>query len=586
MSEASQAFRRAVPLAVEHHADLDSAARLMIAHAWVGGGAPHFAACLATHRGSLQSALTLALSSLAQAAVRQGAPPTPIPQLTTHVPVAPAPHGPFRGIDTRAMSILITSLDSAAGRLTAAGRRLAAELSAQALPPSPAWTVLRAADWCAAQAPDLRRRLDRIRRPSHWLPADVAAYELFGAHAAPAPALLSQLTPPVSALLSRLAAGDPACLVQLLALRDPGLPAHVNAWWHRLSPAVQGHLVTLHGFGSLNGLPASVRDQANRHQLAAEKHRLTAELARLHTPAALASISTDLRHLAVPGALAAQDQVVRQLKSIAMVERALAVGGRSGHPPAYLLAFDLTGTGRLAVSWGDPDTSDTTVTYVPGLNTRLSAFAGDIDRARVLWQQAQATAGSRTVASIAWLGYDPPQMSGTLTPGASVAGEAPARRGGTELAAFTDGLTAARTGPGRHVVLGHSYGSLVTGKAALLRPGRLADELIFVGSPGVGVDHATELGLPGEHVWVGEDRNDPVAMLGHFGRDPGAPSFGARRFPVGRSLMQQAHSAYWAPESVSLRNLGAIVTSRYDQIIEPPSITRPQLLLPQFTPTE
>uniref|UniRef100_UPI0018E59057 hypothetical protein n=1 Tax=Nocardia aurea TaxID=2144174 RepID=UPI0018E59057 len=130
MSEASEAFRRVLPLAAEHHADLDSAARLMIAHAWVGGGAPHFAASLATHRGSLQSALALALSSLSQAAARQGAQPPAVPHLATQVPAAPPTHGPFRGIDTRAMSALIAALDAAANRLTATGHHLRAELAA------------------------------------------------------------------------------------------------------------------------------------------------------------------------------------------------------------------------------------------------------------------------------------------------------------------------------------------------------------------------------------------------------------------------------------------------------------------------
>ncbi|MEU8245922.1 alpha/beta hydrolase [Nonomuraea sp. NPDC048916] len=576
MSEASEAFRRVALLAAEHHADLDAAARLMTAHAWVGGGAPHFAGTLATHRGSLQSALVLALSSLSQAVAREGLPAPAIPHLTTQVhqaAVAPATHGPFRGIDIRAMSDLVAILDAAADRLTTAGERLRAELAALTLPASPAWTVLRAAEWSATQSPDLRRRLAKIQRSHPWIPSGVAAYDLFGTHSMPC-----------DTLLSRLVTGDQEALSRLLAIRDAALPARVNAWWHALAPDARLRLTTLPGFGSLNGLPAAVRDQANRHLLATEKARLTARLSTVYGPATFASIATDLRGLTAPRALLAHEEAVRLLASIAMIEHALSVAGTSGHPPAYLLSFDLTGTGRLVVSWGDPDAADITVTYVPGLNSRLSGFAGDIDRARLLWQQSQATAGTRTIASIAWLGYDPPQLAGTFTPGASVAGDAPASRGAVELAAFADGLTAARTSPGRHVVLGHSYGSLVTGKTAQLRPGKLADELIFVGSPGVGVDHATELGLPAGHVWVGEDRNDPVAMLGRFGRDPGSSSFGARHFPVGRSLLQNAHSSYWDPYSASLRNLGLITTQHYDALQSPGRPIQPQLLMPELAP--
>ncbi|MFI6323438.1 alpha/beta hydrolase [Nonomuraea sp. NPDC050556] len=571
MSDAREAFGRVSSLAAEHHADLDTATRVMAAQAWVGGGAPHFAASLATQRASLQSALQVALSSLAQAVVRQGGAAVSPPNVNTQVPVSAPTHGPFRGIDVRAMDTLITHLANASTRLGALGSRVRAELAGLGLPASPGWTIARAGEWAAMQVPDLRRRVARLASSEGWIPSDDAAFGLFAAFVAPGDP---------DALLAQLASGSPAALADLLASRDASLPSRVNAWWHRLSVDAQERLVQLAGFGSLNGLPATVRDRANRHLLAAEKSRLEAELTGL----TFADITAELSALAPPGTLAASSRLSGLLRNIAMIERALAVGGTAGHPPALLLAFDLNGTGRLAVSWGDPDAADITVTYVPGLNTKLAGFAGDIDRARVLWQQSQATAGSRAVASVAWLGYDPPQLSGTFTQGASVIGDAPAERGGVELAAFTDGLRAAHqpSAESRTVILGHSYGSLVTGKAALLRPGRLADDLIFVGSPGVGVDHAKDLGIGAEHVWVGEDRNDPVAMLGRFTRDPGAPDFGAQHFPVGRHLLQEAHSMYWEMHSSSLRNMGRIVTQHYAELEAPETRVQPQLLMPEF----
>lgn len=570
MSDAREAFSRVSSLAAEHHADLDTATRVMAAQAWVGGGAPHFAASLATQRASLQSALQVALASLAQAVVRQGHPAPAMPGISTQVPVSPPTHGPYRGIDVRAMDTLITHLDAAATRLALLGSRVRAELAGLGLPASPGWTIARAAEWASMQAPDLRRRLARIAKDDGWIPAGSSLFAAYGAPGDP------------DALLARLASGDATALADLLASRDTSLPARINAWWRRLDPATHDRLVEIAGFGSLNGLPASVRDRANRHFLAVEKQRLTAALAGVRFSDAV----VDVAHLAAPGVLATADRISDALRNIAMIERALAVGGTAGHPPAHLLAFDLNGTGRLAVSWGDPDAADITVTYVPGLNTKLSGFAGDIDRARVLWQQAQATAGSRTVASIAWLGYDPPQLSSVLTSGESVAGDAPAQRGGVELAAFADGLKAAHqpSSGARQVILGHSYGSLVTAKAALLRPGRLADEFIFVGSPGVGVDHAKDLGIGAEHVWVGEDKNDPIAMLGRFTRDPGDPEFGAQHFPVGRHLLQEAHSQYWELDSTSLANLGLITTGHYDALQKAERPMDGQLLMPHLAP--
>lgn len=565
------AFRRIAALAVAHRADLDTAARLTAAQAWVGGGAPHFAAAVATHRASTQSAFAVALASVAQSLVRQGEPAPAIPELATPSPATPATHGPFRGIDVRAMTDLITTLDTAADRLAQAGTRVSAELTALSLPASPGWTISRAAEWSATQVPDLRRRLSRIRREHTWsIPADVAAFDLFGVYAAAADP---------DALLARLATGDAGSLGQLLAMRDPALPARVNAWWRRLPPSAQAPLLRLAGFGLLNGLPAAVRDRTNRNLLAAEKERLTKELSGQPDPSAVLG---DLRALAAPSALVAQDRTMAALRDIAMVEKALAVGGTAGHPPAYLLAFDLHGTGRLIVSWGDPDTADITATYVPGLNSELGGFAGDIDRARVLWQQCQATAGGKQIASIAWLGYDAPQLEHVLKPGQTVAGDAAAERGGASLAAFTDGLRASRAAESRHVVIGHSYGSLVTGKAAVLRPGRLADELIFVGSPGVGVRRAADLRVDPAHVWVGEDPNDLVTTLGRFTEDPGSRAFGAQSFPVGRHLMHEAHSSYWDMHSPSLRNLGRITTGNYQEIESVNRPIQPQLLLPDF----
>lgn len=588
-SDAGEAYRRVSLLAAEHRADLDAPARLMAAQAWVGGGAPRFADALAAHRASLQRALTAALATLAQECARRGEPASAPVFPGTHLTVATAARGPFQGIDVAAMTALVTALDQAADRLSGASARIRAELSALSLPAAPGWTIAQSAEWAATQAPDLRRRLTKIRTDSPWIPSSVAAFTLFGGS-----------TPgsgtgfdsgggfaDADALLRLSLAGDFGAVKRLQDLRDPSLAARINAWWHSLTDQDRERLVTLPGIGALNGLPAAFRDRANRHALAAEKARLTAELARIttsFTPQDRDRLLTDLRMLSVPYVLGAPRMLEGGLRNIAMVERALATGGTTGHPPAYLLAFDQTGTGRIIVSWGDPDQADTTVTYVPGLNTELSGFAGDIDRARVLWQQAQATAGDKRIASIAWLGYDPPQIESTWTPGISVAGDAPADRGAHHLASFTDGLRAAHTPSttGREVILGHSYGSLVSGKAALLRPGTLADTFIFVGSPGVGVPHAQDLGIPPSQVWVGEDPNDPVAKLGHFTQDPGSKNFGAQHFPVGRTSIFTAHSNYWETHSTSLRNIAYITNGQHKSLVSAKHDITPQLLMPEL----
>ncbi|MFI6598112.1 alpha/beta hydrolase [Nonomuraea sp. NPDC050536] len=564
---AQAAFGQVTALAAGHHTDLDQAVRLMQAHTWVGGGAPAFAADLAAHRTALQSALTDALRSLADLVVRHGGPPPAFPILTTSVAtLAPTP-GSYQGIDPHAMTALISTLDHAAHTLPAAGARLSADLSAQGLSPQPGQTLGRIAHWTSTAGTDLRRRLTRIQRTVPWstLPASLAAYDLFASSA------------PASTLLTGVAAGDPTAVQALLAVqeqgKDPTLASRINAWWHSLSPALQRSLEAVAAFGLLNGLPATVRDQANRRWLSTEKTRLTQELS-----------STDVRDN--PALLGAWERTSNQLRRLTLIEQALHP--IPGYPPSMLLSFNPTGQGRLILSWGNPDTADTTITSVSGLTSQLDSVHGDLERSRSLWQQATKTSGDHTVASITWYGYDAPQLDpGFLDPGRSVASSSAATKGGAALAAFQDGLHAAHapSSTARAVIVGHSYGSLTTGHAATLRPGKLADDLILIGSPGVDVHHASDLGLNPKHVWVGEAGGDPVAALGRFAADPGHNSFGATHFPVGREFWTSAHSSYWDPDSVSLRNMGRIINGQYNKLTRPdPLNTRPQLLLPELDP--
>lgn len=559
--EASSVFARIAALAAAHHADLDGAARLMHAHAWVGGGAPAFASDLGGRRAALQAAFSGALASVADLVVRQGGQVSPLPSLSTSVAaMGPAPSG-YQGISPEAMTALIATLSVAGSSLSLAGSRLAAELSGVGLSATFGQSVGAVGTWAGAQAPDLRRRLALVRQQVPGvLPAGVTAYTLFGGYIQP------------EALLGRLSAGDVSAVASLLAMQegDPSLAARINAWW-RASP--RDSLLDVPGFGLLNGLPAVVRDQANRRSLFLTKAQLTT---------ALSTATTTLQ----PSDLGNWERLSNQLRRAEMIERELRPV--PGHPVPLLLSYSLDGLGRLVVSWGDPDTADITVTSVSGLTSGLDAAHGDLQRARALWQQATATSGDRGVASLTWLGYDAPQLDpGVLVPATSVAFSGAAARGGGALAGFVDGLRAAHepSGTARSVVVGHSYGSLTVGHAARLRPGRLADDLVFIGSPGVGVGHASELGMRGDHVWVGEAGGDPVAALGRFGTDPGHTSFGANHFPVGRDVFTSAHSSYWDQDSVSLANMGHIINGHYEEIAKPaPLKVDPQLLLPEFEP--
>jgi hypothetical protein len=135
------------------------------------------------------------------------------------------------------------------------------------------------------------------------------------------------------------------------------------------------------------------------------------------------------------------------------------------------------------------------------------------------------------------------------------------------------------------VVLGHSYGSLVVGKAAA-GAGLAADGVVFVGSPGVGVDAARDLRVPSGEVWSTTSRADviqhaaaapgllardlavagvpgigPLLAFGRpehelwFGHNPSDPGFGARVFA---SAPLAGHVGYWDPGTPSLDTMAAI----------------------------
>lgn len=190
------------------------------------------------------------------------------------------------------------------------------------------------------------------------------------------------------------------------------------------------------------------------------------------------------------------------------------------------------GEGRLVAAVGDLERADSVVTIVAGTGSsdpeRLPVH---LNRARTI---AQATGG----ASVLWLGYRAPAGLGQ-----ALAHE-PARAAGADLQAFQREL-ARRHPDQRRVVLGYSYGSVVAGRAASRGGGLYADDLVFLGSPGVGVDHAAQLTLLGEdpQVHAMTHPSDPLSLVGGVhGTDPTSPEFGARVWPGDRA---GSHGSYW-----------------------------------------
>jgi hypothetical protein len=222
------------------------------------------------------------------------------------------------------------------------------------------------------------------------------------------------------------------------------------------------------------------------------------------------------------------------------------VDGTTTVPQVLLYEPEL---GRVAIAFGDVATADYVAVAVPGTGTTMEQYAigdgglqrGESRRAIDLRDRMQLESGG-TAAVIAWLGYDAPSWSLTNNPGLTGPGE----EGGPLLAAFLTGLPVADGA--RRTVIGHSYGTYVVGEA--LRDGMPVDNVISLGSPGMGVDRASDFGL-GDDVDVFAMRlpHDPVGGLERFGTDPASPVFGATRLD-GTSSSLVSHSDYWTPQNL------------------------------------
>ncbi|MGW6861205.1 alpha/beta hydrolase [Streptomyces xanthophaeus] len=374
-------------------------------------------------------------------------------------------------------------------------------------------------------------------------------------------------------------------------------PADRASWWKGLSDDQRAELLAVYPdvIGNLDGIPATVRHDANQDNLQMLIGKLSGQ-------------DDEKSQTQLAGMRSLHDQMWNP---------------KLGDPPMYLLGIGDQGGGRAIVAFGNPDTSRNVSAYVPGLGTALdSHFArNDVQRARDTAKGAQKYDASS--AAIVWLGYDAPQLPADKPlDNLDVMSEDHARRGAPAYNQFMAGISATNENADPHVTaLGHSYGSLTVGQAAQLNggiPG--ADDIILVGSPGTGAQHADQLNVGKEHVYVGASDHDPVSMLPnktesngmlsgagggllsggipgalvggtvgyfvgdaltddnqiYFGMDPANKDFGANRFlvedgplpVVGGGGLMDAHSNYFNPEKdkASSSNIARIIAGHSGEI--------------------
>ncbi|ATY97334.1 alpha/beta hydrolase [Streptomyces cavourensis] len=351
-------------------------------------------------------------------------------------------------------------------------------------------------------------------------------------------------------------------------------PAERKKWWDGLADEQRQEYLKVAPdlIGGLDGIPAAIRDEANRTYLPV--------------------LIEEMGHRG-------GDDVKTKLDALRMIQGKL---DEPSHPPMFLLGIGDEGNGRAIVSYGNPDTSRHVAAYVPGLGTKLDDEFVDDTMKRAQDTALIAQESDPSVASIIWLGYDAPQHVDVMSKG-------DAQRGAPVYNEFMAGISVTNGNEDPHVTaIGHSYGSLTVGTAAKQSGGIPGvDDVILLGSPGVDAQKATELGVGRDHVFVGAADNDPVTHLPtkgetalgwglggptgvrvgrdlfdvgnddlYFGKDPASAAFGAQRFEVDdgpRMILEaglfEAHSQYFDPErdQASATNIAKVVAGRPEEIV-------------------
>ncbi|MGA9376211.1 MAG: alpha/beta hydrolase [Mycobacterium sp.] len=317
----------------------------------------------------------------------------------------------------------------------------------------------------------------------------------------------------------------------------------INQWWDELRPDEQQRLIAERPewIGNLDGVPGTARDLANRNRL---------ETLRRET-----NLTAEER-----GTIAAIDEALQE------PDRQLLVADFDGEHP------------KVALALGNVDTADHVSVYVPGTGSvpydkprAGNDLPAAVERAGWLKTETErvltdADTPNETVATVAWLGYEPPSNLAQAGSAHYADDNAP------ELASFINGIDSSRDTDPHLTVLGHSYGSTLASEA--LQRGTAADDVVFMGSPGLQTNPLqffddvapSDLHLAEGNVYIQHAKNDVVADLGRYGAVvpstlPGFTdlSTNAEATPLGPRNESTGHSEYSFVDTTALYNQAVVV---------------------------
>jgi hypothetical protein len=331
-------------------------------------------------------------------------------------------------------------------------------------------------------------------------------------------------------LLTALAAQGPDALRKWAAahpgraqrmLDHPPATGDVKAWWSGLGSAERDALVTGLSMvvGNLDGVRYADRGRANRHTLETALRKALADRIEMQGRVTRGGPLT-------PADRERYEALIERIEALQAL--ALTLRASVSSAPRTIVSLTLGDPPLAAVAIGDLDIASNVTVTVPGMgNTVAESMRGWTGGAENLYteqrKQAEILGADRNVATIAWMGYDTPQMP----PSPEVLMSTKALDGAVRLSRFLTGVSGTRGwAAGDHLsVVAHSYGTTTATLAAAKTP---VNNLTLLASAGIDdrVPDVHAVQVPAGHVWASQAKSDLIANIGRGVVEVPRPGFG------------------------------------------------------------
>ncbi|TDN42251.1 alpha/beta hydrolase family protein [Curtobacterium flaccumfaciens] len=300
-------------------------------------------------------------------------------------------------------------------------------------------------------------------------------------------------------------------------LDHPPATADVKQWWSGLGADERDALVTGLStvIGNLNGVLYADRGRANQHTLETALRKALADRIEMQgrvTRGGPLSAAERARYQAL----------IERIEALQTLARTL--GASVPAAPRTIVSLTLGDPPLAAVAIGDLDIATNVTVTVPGMgNTVAESMQGWTGGAENLYTEQRRIADDPSVATIAWMGYDTPEMP----PSPDVLRSTKALKGAENLSTFLRGISGTRGWQGgSHLsVVAHSYGTTTATLAAAKTP---VDNLTLLASAGIDdrLPDVHALAVPDGHVWASQAKDDLIANIGRGSVEIPRPMFG------------------------------------------------------------